>query len=205
MRGRTITILAVLFVGLVAVTVIGKFRQKGEGEDSGIVPTTSQAQARTTFPALEWEPVDLGDSTAWSKFSFSGFSIKLPRDWRVVKLSETHDSVEFAQDLTIAKDAAERQDTELDRGDNNFSLKVSYEALSKPLHEQVSEVDDAWFVVDGQTAVKTKNESGFRVQVEVIGQRRLYSFDFGFSEASYEEFVELVLSSVSFQQRAQVD
>lgn len=186
--------LALILVSGVAVVLLG-------GCNLSTPPTNDEEE--TGLQLLSWNdsgPIDYNDATDWTMFSFSDFKVKMPRNFRVINLTDDQQYVELVNFAEVAGSETEN----LEYG--KLKLKVSILTHATTVEEAAGEGQILDSInVAGRKALKTLNpDGGFVVYVKSLDQNQVYSFDFSEDFVGFENLTDLIISSIAFHQRGSV-
>ena len=187
MKIKKILNLTILVLLVVVLGGCGSATKEVESSDESLV-------------LLSWNDsggVDYNNSSDWTKFSFSEFSLKMPKNFRVVNLASDQQYVELVNFAEVGRGLI--SDNEL----GWLKLKISLGGVNTNIEELVKDkVVIEELSVAGQTAVKVSDtRQAFVVYVKSNTQNKVYELGFSPDFEDFDGLSELVLSTIAFHIR----
>lgn len=151
--------------------------------------TAPQSTIDTPNTNIEGSPVSYTDTTNWSKFSFSNFSIYLPKDFQVNGMNNNQTEISFANfALTPGKTYNPKSDK------NHFAIKI---ILTKP-HTPISDSD---LKIKDMSAGKSSQEGKTVISISNSDQDTNYQLIFDFDFATNPDLIDRIIKTLDFHKR----
>jgi len=153
---------------------------------------------------LSWNdmgPIDYDDTTDWTKFSFSDFTLKMPRNFRVINLSDSQGYVELVNFAEVnGKVTADSNEF------GNLKVKIAADTDFTNVDEAVGgKREVATMNIAGQKATKVDEGDKVVVYVKSLVANEVYRFEFNADFTRFVGLVDEVLGTVSFERRGSLN